>query len=58
MRDKNLATAEHVAALLDEVDYLQTLIQPSDTGHIHTAISVLHDHIHKLLKEMENANNS
>lgn len=58
MRDKNLATAEHVAALLDEVDYLQTLIQPSDTGHIHTAISVLHDHIRNLLKEMENANNS
>lgn len=53
MNEPNLATAKHISALLDEVDYLKTLIQPSDTGHIHTAISVLHEHIHKLLEEME-----
>ena len=57
MRNKNLATADHVSALLDEVDYLQDLIEPHDTGHIHTAISVLHTHIRQLLKEMENGNN-
>ena len=57
MQSKNLATADHVSALLDEVDYLQNLIEPHDTGHIHTAINVLHDHIRQLLKEMENGNN-
>jgi len=54
---QKLATANHVSALLNEVDYLCTLIQPHDTGHIHTAIKVLHDHIEQLLKEMENENN-
>ena len=54
---EKLATANHVSALLNEVDYLRTLIQPHDTGHIHTAINVLHDHIEQLLKEMENENN-
>lgn len=49
-----LATADHVSALFDEIEYLRTLIKPQDTGHIHTAISVLRDHISQLLKEMEN----
>jgi len=53
MNEPNLATAKHISALLDEVDYLRTLLQASDTGHIYTAISVLHDHIHELLEEME-----
>ena len=56
MRNKNLATADHVSALLNEVDYLQDLVEPHDTGHIITAINVLHDHIRQLLKEMENGN--
>ena len=58
MRNKNLATADHVSALLDEVDYLQGKLEPHDTGHIHTAIGVLHNHIQQLLKEMENGNNT
>ena len=48
-----LATANHVSALLNEVEYLRTLLQPQATGHIHTTISVLDDHIEQLLKEME-----
>ena len=56
MRNKNLATADHVSALLDEVDYLQDRVDAHDTGHIITAINVLHDHIRQLLKEMENGN--
>ena len=51
--NKNLATADHVSALFDEIEYLRTLIKPQDTGHIYTAISVLNDHISQLLKEME-----
>jgi len=49
-----LATANHVSALLNEVEYLRTLLQPQATGHIHTAITVLHDHIEQLLEEMKN----
>jgi hypothetical protein len=58
VHNKNLATADHVSALFDEVEYLRTLIKPQDTGHIHTAIGVLRDHISQLLKEMENGNNT
>jgi len=53
VHNKNLATADHVSALFDEIEYLRTLIKPQDTGHIYTAISVLNDHISQLLKEME-----
>lgn len=53
MNEPNLATAKHISALLDEVDYLRTLIEPTDTGHIRTAINVLQDHIQDLLEEME-----
>lgn len=57
MRNQKLATADHVSALLNEVDYLQSQVDTHDTGHIITAINVLHNHIRQLLKEMENANN-
>jgi|TARA_B100001013_G_scaffold100087_3_gene56446 hypothetical protein len=39
-----------VNILKEEIAHLKTLLQPTDTGHIHTAISVLEDRI----KELEN----
>jgi hypothetical protein len=39
-----------VNILKQEVAHLKTLLQPTDTGHIHTTISVLEDRI----KELEN----
>jgi hypothetical protein len=39
-----------VNILKKEVEHLKTLLQPTDTGHIHTTISVLEDRI----KELEN----
>ena len=53
----NLATANHVSALLNEIDYLQSQVDTHDTGHIITAINVLSNHIRQLLEEMENGNN-
>ena len=39
-----------VNILKQEVEHLKTLLQPTDTGHLHTTISVLEDRI----KELEN----
>ena len=38
----------HMQALECEVAHLRTLLRPSDTGHIHTAISVLTNRIHEI----------
>ena len=48
-----LATAKHISALIDEIVYLNSQIQETDTGHIHTAISVLRNHVEQLLKEIK-----
>ena len=39
-----------IAVLKDEVQYLNTQLQPHDTGHIRTAIHVLEDRIKELQK--------
>jgi hypothetical protein len=38
-----------ISVLEEEVEYYKTLIQPQDTGHIHTAISFVQDRI-RILK--------
>ena len=38
-----------INVLEEEVDYYKTLLQPEDTGHIHTAISFVEDRI-RILK--------
>jgi len=47
------ATFLHIKVLRDEIEYLKTLIEPHDTGHIHTTISTLEWRIKKLLGEEE-----
>lgn len=37
-----------VNVLEEEVEYYKTLLQPHDTGHIHTAISFIQDRIRHL----------
>jgi hypothetical protein len=39
---------EHIAHLEREIRVLESRLQPSDTGHIHTAISVLRDRVREL----------
>ena len=41
-------TANHLAALVSEVEILKGRIQPHDTGHIHTTINVLEGRITEL----------
>jgi hypothetical protein len=43
-----------IVALLHEIEHLKTLIQPQDTGHIHTTISVLNNRVEELTKELYN----
>ena len=38
-----------INVLEEEVDYYKTLLQPEDTGHIHTTISFVEDRI-RILK--------
>ena len=38
-----------ISVLEEEVEYYKTLLQPHDTGHIHTAISFITDRI-RILK--------
>jgi hypothetical protein len=47
------ATGRHLICLMDEIIYLNTLLQPHDTGHIYTAINVLRDSVEKIVKELE-----
>lgn len=40
-----------IDVLEDEVEYYKTLLQPEDTGHIHTTISFLKDRLKHLKGE-------
>jgi hypothetical protein len=40
-----------ISVLEEEVEYYKTLLQPQDTGHIHTAISFIRDRIRNLKGE-------
>ena len=42
-----------IDVLEDEVEYYKTLLQPEDTGHIHTTISFLKDRLRHLKGEKE-----
>jgi len=44
---------QHASVLMDEIDFLREQLQPHDTGHIHTAISVLESRVEKLLEDLK-----
>ena len=47
----------HLVHLKDEINYLKSLLQPHDTGHIHTTIGVLEERVEeitmRLAKELD-----
>ena len=49
----------HLVHLKDEINHLKSLLQPHDTGHIHTTIGVLVERVEeitmKLAKELDEA---
>ena len=44
---------DRLQILLEEVSILKSKLQPHDTGHIHTAISVLNERIEQVKKNIE-----
>lgn len=42
-----------ISVLEEEVEYYRSLLQPHDTGHIHTTISFIKDRIRNLKGEKE-----
>ena len=45
---KILEMRTHKRVLENEIDILKTYLQPHDTGHIHTAISVLVERVKEI----------
>ena len=45
---------ERIFILEDEIKFAESCLQPSATGHIHTAISWMKNHKRELTKEVEN----
>lgn len=43
---------EHIKALLAEVEVLKSRFEPTDTGHLRTAVSVLEERIEEILKSL------
>ena len=47
----------HLVHLKDEINHLKSLLQPHETGHIHTTIGVLEERVEeitmKLAKELD-----
>ena len=39
--------------LMEEISILEKKLQPHDTGHIHTAISVLKDRVQEVKKQID-----
>ena len=48
----------HMFVLMDEVKELLTRLQPHDTGHMHTAISVLNDRVDEIRHRLEKPDSS
>ena len=49
MEDKT----QHINVLKTEMDVLASRLEPHDTGHLHTAISVLKHRVEELEKEVK-----
>jgi len=45
---------ERIMVLMEEIAILKTKLQPHDTGHMRTAISVLEERVEELQHELEN----
>ena len=49
MKTKSINDLVRIDVLEEEVEYYKTLIRPTDTGHVHTAINFIQDRI-RILK--------
>ena len=42
----------HLVHLKDEINHLKSLLQPPDTGHIHTTIGVLEERVEEITMKL------
>lgn len=45
-------TKDHIQALLAEVEVLKSRFEPTDTGHLRTAVNVLEERVKELLNSL------
>jgi len=43
---------EHIKALIAEIEVLKSRFEPTDTGHLRTAVSVLEERIDEILNSL------
>lgn len=43
---------EHLNALLAEIQVLRSRFEPTDTGHLRTAVTVLEERVQEILKSL------
>ena len=43
---------EHIKALLAEVEVLKSRFEPTDTGHLRTAVNVLEERVKEILNSL------
>jgi len=48
-----ISTVTHIRVLRKEIMELKKMIEPTDTGHIHTTIGVLEDRVEELVNEVK-----
>ena len=49
-----MSEVDRLMFLLEEIQVLKDKLQPHDTGHIHTAISVLEDRVEEVKETLKN----
>ena len=42
----------HLVHLKDEINHLKSILQPHDTGHIHTTIGVLEERVEEITMKL------
>ena len=57
-KEYGMRLEDRIVALLYEIEYLKKQIQPTDTGHIHTAISVRRNRLDQLIEQLVNEDNT
>jgi len=46
---------KHIEFLLAEIEVLRSRFEPTDTGHLRTAVNVLEERVKEIVKEISNS---
>ena len=51
-----MSNVDRLVFLMDEIRILKERIQPTDTGHLHTAVGVLYTRVEEVTKQLNEEN--